>query len=133
MTIAAAILVLASCGGEDGGEASGPPPTVPDEAVDLTGQTMVEIAVGDNDYEPQIAVVNPGTEVVWTNQGRNRHNVISADDDPAFDQIDTEQLDDGGSASRVFAEVGEYPYYCSIHGSATRGQRGSILVLPADA
>ena len=130
MLIAAAALVATSCGAEDSVEASTPPPTVPADAVDRTGEAVVEIAVGDNNYEPQILVVSPDAEVVWTNEGRNRHNVISANDEPAFEQIDTEQLDEGGSASRVFASPGEYPYYCSIHGSATRGQRGAVLVLP---
>ena len=129
-TVAAAI--GAGCGAEDTGEAADPPPTVPDDAVDVTGQSTVEIAVGDNNFEPQVVIVSPDTEVTWTNTGRNRHNVISSDDEPAFDQIDTEQLDEGGSASRAFAAVGAYPYYCSIHGSPTRGQRGSVLVLPTD-
>ncbi|MGI9602710.1 MAG: plastocyanin/azurin family copper-binding protein [Acidimicrobiales bacterium] len=114
------------------GEA-GPPaelPEVPADAVDLTGQGQVEIMVGDNNYTPQVVVVSPETEVIWTNTGRNRHNVISAADEPAFEQIDTEDLDDGGSDSRSFAQVGAYPYYCSIHGSPNRGQRGSIVVLP---
>lgn len=126
----AAGLVLVGCGAEDATEAQQPPPTIPPDAVDLTGQAAVDVGVGDNDFDPPVIIVSPGTDVVWTNVGRNRHNVISSDEEPAFAQIDTEQLDDGSSASRTFDEVGAYPYYCSIHGSPTRGQRGSVLVLP---
>ena len=129
---AAAVAMAAGCGAEDQVDAAESPPAVPDDAVVMTGESSVEIIVGDNNFEPQVIVISPDTQVKWTNTGRNRHNVISADDEPTFEQIDTEQLDEGGSADRTFSVVGAYPYYCSIHGSPNRGQRGSILVLPTN-
>lgn len=74
-----------------------------------------------------------GTELTWTNQGRNEHNVRPAIEG-AFDSISAASLAvKGDSASRLFAEPGDYPYFCSLHGTATNGQTGRIIVVPADS
>lgn len=104
-------------------------PEIPEDAVDLTGQADVTVIVTDNRFSERIIVVSPGTDVVWVNSGRNKHNVFAVDD--TFEKIETEDLEPGLSAARQFDAVGEFAYYCSIHGTATRGQRGSVLVVPA--
>jgi len=133
LLVATLTLAGAACGSDDGGQSasSGEVPEIPENAVDLTGQVQVDITIGDNNFEPQVVLVSPETEITWTNTGRNSHNVISSADEPAFEQIDTEVLGVGGSGSRSFDTVGAFPYYCSIHGSPNRGQRGSIVVMPA--
>lgn len=126
---AAALAVLAgACGG--GGDAA-KLPVVPPDAVDLTGQATVEVIVTDNAYSERLIVVSEGTEVVWINEGRNRHNVLAVEGG-AFTDVETDQLDDGGRAAVTFDGVGAFPYYCSIHGTPNRGQRGQIFVLPAE-
>lgn len=96
-------------------------------AVDRRGQVAVTIDVSDNVFEPRVVRVDPGVTVTWTNTGLNPHNVIPADQD-RFEPVATGSLEPRGSASRTFAAPGVYRYFCSIHGTATRGQRGVIVV-----
>lgn len=96
-------------------------------AVDLTGKTSVEIQVKDNYYEPKVFTVDPGTKVTFKNEGNNAHNVIPVQDG-AFPAITTGNLDPGVSASITAPAPGEYRFYCSIHGSPNKGQRGAMIV-----
>ena len=96
-------------------------------AVDLTGKTTVEIQVKDNYYEPKVFTVDPGTKVTFKNEGNNAHNVIPVQDG-AFPAITTGNLDPGVSASITAPAPGEYRFYCSIHGSPNKGQRGAMIV-----
>jgi len=109
-----------------------PPDTVviPDDALDLTGFDAVDIDIQDNAFVQRVVVISEGTSVTWTNQGRNEHNVRPAISE-AFDPIATEELASKGSqATRTFSAAGDYPYFCSIHGTANRGQTGQIIVVP---
>jgi plastocyanin len=103
------------------------PVEIPDDAEDLTGQATVEISVTDNLFEPGTILVSPGTEVVWTNEGRNDHNV-KPDDPVTFETIPTDELGREMSAGRTFADPGAFAYYCSIHGAPGVGQFGAIIV-----
>jgi len=153
LAIALAIVVvgLVGCGSDDSDEATGPTTTAgtaetadaaaadqgepgppPDDAVDLTGQAEVTVAVGDNEYTERTIVVSPGTDVTWLNEGLNRHNVIASVPD-SFEDIETVDLDDGGSATRTFDTAGDYAYYCSIHGTVDAGQRGWVYVADESA
>jgi plastocyanin len=69
------------------------------------------IQVIDSGYDPAALVVAPGTEVTWTNAGRNRHTVTA---------------DQGGFGSRPLATgdrfaiaapatPGVYAYHCTFH------------------
>ena len=95
--------------------------------VDLTGKTAVEIQVKDNFYEPKVFTVDPGTKVTFKNVGNNAHNVVPVQDG-AFPAITTGNLDPGMSASITAPAPGEYRFYCSIHGSPNKGQRGAMIV-----
>lgn len=103
------------------------PSPSPDDPVDLTGQAEVTVVVGDNKYTERTILVSPGTDVVWVNEGLNRHNVL-ASVPGSFEDVATDELDDGGSATRTFETPGEFPYYCSIHGTIDFGQRGWVYV-----
>ncbi len=120
----ATLLALASCGSDEPQTA----PPIPDDAVDMTGQSEVTVIISDNKYVERTIVVTSGTKVTWVNEGLNRHNVFPSEKGQ-FEALLTETFDDGGSASLTF-DVGAYPYYCSIHGTANRGQRGTVLVVP---
>ena len=106
---------------------------VPDGAVDLTGSAQVTVVVTDNAFTDRIILVSPGTEVVWVNEGRNDHNVRPSAEGPGpgwFAEVDVGSLADGGSGSVTFDSVGDFPYFCSFHGTARRGQRGRVIVVP---
>ena len=99
-------------------------------ADDDRDRVTVTVTVTDNRFTEREIVVTAGTEVVFVNEGANDHNVKPAVPG-AFDEIETEALRDGGQASIVFEAVGDFGYYCSIHGTATRGQTGRVSVVSA--
>lgn len=103
---------------------------IPDDALDLTGWETVDIDIQDNAFTQRVVVISEGTTVTWTNQGRNEHNVRPAVDG-AFEPIATALLATKGTqASLSFPAAGDFPYFCSVHGTASRGQTGRIIVVP---
>ena len=97
--------------------------------VDETGSDTVAVAVPDNSFEPPYLEVSPGTKVRWTNDGRNPHNVQPAEPG-AFEGVATDDFAPGQSYSVTFDDAGDYPYYCSIHGTKKlSGQSGVIRVV----
>ncbi len=89
------------------------------------------VEVTDNAFTDRVIVVSSGTEVVWVNTGRNIHNVRPAAREPGpgwFTEITGEALE-GGPGSITFDDAGDFPYYCSFHGTARRGQRGQVIVV----
>jgi len=103
--------------------------TVSDEEfVDLTGEDVVTIDVRDNVFVPERALISAGTEVRWENRGRTPHNVIAADEG-AFEDVPVQELQPGDVAVRSFDDAGDFPYFCSLHGTATRGQIGELRVV----
>lgn len=122
----ASAALVASCSG-GGGDESTEEPT----PVSLVEGVTVEVRVLDNRYVPTALTVKPGTEVRFVNAGRNDHNVIPSEDPVAggFDlTVPTEDLLVGMEATVRFTEPGRWAYYCSIHGSATAGMIGEIVV-----
>jgi plastocyanin len=104
-------------------------PETPDDAIDLSDRSEVTVRVTDNRFTDRTIMVDPGTTVTWINEGLNSHNVKPSIPG-AFAAIATKTLDNGGSGSVLFRTVGDYPYYCSIHGSPSRGQTGRVIVVP---
>jgi plastocyanin len=98
-----------------------------DDVVDMRGQAAITVEVDDNTFAPKEIKVSPGTKITWTNKGFNAHNVtpVAAGQ---FDAVPTGGLDPGASADRTLATPGVYRYYCTIHGSPTKGQRAAIVV-----
>jgi plastocyanin len=110
---AMASLVLAGCGGGDD--------------VELVEGVTEEVAAIDDLFRPATISVRAGTEVVWTNRGRNPHNVIPADEDDDF-LAEVDDFEPGESYSYRFTEPGEYRYFCSVHGTAEAGMIGTVIV-----
>lgn len=103
---------------------------IPEDALDLTGFSSIDIDIQDNAFVQRVVVVSAGTEIVWTNRGRNEHNVRPSVEE-AFEPISTLALaEKGASASLVFESPGDFPYFCSLHGTATNGQTGRVIVVP---
>ena len=106
------------------------PIEIPDDALDFTGMDQIALDIQDNAFTQRVVVVSAGTEITWTNQGRNEHNVRPAVEG-AFEPISTLDLaEKGDSASLVFETPGDFPYFCSLHGTATNGQTGRVIVVP---
>lgn len=128
-----ALLAVPSCASGDERSGSGPGAatattvTVPaSRFVSKTGAADVEVPITDNDFNPPYVIVTKGTKVTWNNTGRNTHNVrpsISG----AFSATDSVQP--GAAYEVTFDRAGDFPYYCSIHGTARSGQNGVIRVV----
>ena len=70
-----------------------------------------------------------GTTVVWVNQDGAPHTA-TADDGAAFK---SDLLSKGQSFSHTFDKVGDFPYFCELHGSAGgQDMAGTIKVVAAD-
>lgn len=90
------------------------------------GKRAVTVDLVDNKFEPAYVTVSTGTTVTFDNTGHNRHNVISVED--GFESI-TSPFTGGESHKVTFDDAGDYPYYCSLHGTAARGMTGGIRVV----
>ena len=75
------------------------PIEIPDDALDLSGMDQVALGIQDNAFTQRVVVVSAGTEITWTNQGRNEHNVRPAVVG-AFEPISTLDLAEKGTAPR---------------------------------
>lgn len=130
-----ALLVPMACGGDDAqpgvsdlsSTGSGAP--TPD-TVAPNGES-VEVQALDNTFRPETIEITAGTEVVFTNVGRNEHNVLPADVAPGEMGewgVATEDFPPRAEYRHVFTRPGTYAYYCSIHGTADVGMIGTVLV-----
>lgn len=128
--LAVGLLALAGCGDDDPAESTGTTEAAEDDdrdLADLTGQDEVTVQARDNVFELPDIRVSAGTTVRFENKGRNDHNVVPVDDG-AFEAIEVEDLEPGESASITFDEPGDYRYYCTLHGTETKGMVGSVVV-----
>jgi plastocyanin len=95
---------------------------------DETGEAEVTVDARDNNFGPQYIEVSKGTTVRFVNQGRNDHNVLPVQQD-AFTPIEASDLQPDDEAEITFDEVGDFPYYCSLHGTKTAGMIGGVRVV----
>lgn len=130
--VAAVMLLVAGCGGDDGGgeddtettATSGSP--APDTTPSPPGPAVTVQAL-DNSFRPETVTVSVGTEVLFDNRGRNDHNVLPSDGGDEWG-VQVEEFRPGDQYTVTFDEPGEYPYYCSIHGTADVGMIGTVVV-----
>ena len=140
--IAATVAVTAGCGNGDpaiplteaavsttlaAGEAAGPDLSK-EEFADLTGESTVGVQARDNSFVKPYIEISAGTKVDFTNKGRNQHNVIPTTDG-AFAEIPADAFQPKDEGSVTFTVPGDYAYYCSLHGTTTKGMIGAIRVL----
>jgi len=85
------------------------------------------ITVADDVFEPKLIKVRADSDITFTNTGHRLHDVIPVDGG-GF-RITTDELRPGVSKTVRVAAPGTYRYFCSIHGTATRGMRGTIVVV----
>lgn len=140
LLVAATLLFAVSCG--SGESTSGlddtPESTEPvggvdlteKEFEDLTGQDEVVIQARDNTFIPAYIEISPGTTVRFRNIGRADHNVIPAEDG-AFEPIEASEFAPKDEVEMSFESEGTYPYpyYCSLHGTTSKGMVGAVRVV----
>lgn len=97
---------------------------------DLTGRTEVVVQARDNTFVPAYIEISPGTTVSFKNMGRTEHNVIPVEDG-AFEPIEASRFAPKDAVEMTFDREGTYPYpyYCSLHGSTTKGMVGAVRVV----
>lgn len=136
IAVAAVSSAAVACGGDSGGSpsttaaAGGSPaqPKVGNDYRDETASAAVSVQAKDNVFDGQFIEITKGTTVTFTNDGRNRHNVLP-DRADEFTAIETDQFDPGMTGQITFDETGEFRYYCSLHGTPTKGMFGAIKVV----
>ncbi len=137
---AVAVLLLAGCGGDSDEKSStsngssttaatGSGPDLSDaDWVDMTGEADVNVQARDNIFVKPYIEVKAGATVTFTNRGRNQHNVLAVPEGK-FATIEADDLEPGASQEVTFQAPGDYPYYCSLHGTSTKGMVGAIRVV----
>ncbi len=135
--VAASALLLAGCGDDSSSGDGNGADEAATEAVDLmdqgnmkteTGESEVTIDAVDNNFKPKYVEISKGTTVKFVNEGRNVHNVLPVTEGE-FQQIEADDFDPGDEGTVTFDEVGDFPYYCSLHGTKTKGMIGGIRVV----
>ena len=111
LSVAAAMALVACGGGDD---------------VTLVEGVEEPVQAIDNSFRPEELEVAAGTEVVWDNGGRNDHNVLPVEGDAWG--VEAADFEPGATYRHRFTEPGTYAYYCSLHGTTTKGMVGSIVV-----
>ena len=66
-------------------------------------------------FLPYMVTVNPGDEVVWSNDDSAVHTVTSGADTTADGIFDSSMLMAGKTFSHTFDTLGEYDYFCLVH------------------
>lgn len=122
MVAAVVALAAVACGSSGGGASS--TFTVPPGPA-LSGD--VAVSAVDNNFRPQDLVVELGSVITWTNEGRTDHNIVAVGDTPFAVPTDRFHADD--TYRWTADELGTFHYFCSIHGTATAGMIGSITVV----
>lgn len=112
--LATTALALVACSGDG------------DDEVTLVDGVTEEVQVLDNSFRPTDVEVAAGTEVAWTNKGRNEHDITPVEGD-AFG-VSKDELAPGDGYRFRFTEPGTYRYYCTLHATPDAGMIGTIVV-----
>lgn len=131
------VTAVVSCGSDPGTTINDSPATQPTSGgvdlsgatfEDLTGEASPKVDAVDNVFKAQYIEVKAGAAVTFRNDGRNSHNVIPVDE-TQFGAIPTDEFEPGAEDTITFAKPGDYAYYCSLHGTTTRGMTGAVRVV----
>ncbi len=81
-------------------------------AMPAAAQPAATIAIDHEAFAPATLTVAPGTTITWDNRDDEPHNVVSADERPAFR---SPLMDTGEHFAFTFAQRGTYRYFCALH------------------
>jgi plastocyanin len=99
--LAAAMLAVLACSGDDSSPSQPNPPAAGD------------ITVGNNFFDPATFTATAGETVTWVwAAGSTVHDIVFNDQAPGSGQKSS------GTFERTFAAPGQYGYFCSIHGAS---------------
>ncbi len=88
--------------------------------------TNANVAVINNSFSPASLTISAGTTVVWTwNSSAQNHNVAPAASEPARSG---NPVNGPHTYQYTFNTPGTFVYFCEVHGTATAGMRGTIIV-----
>ena len=125
LVVAGGLLLAGGCGKASGASMSdGPSPA---ETLAPVQSGAVKVVAIDNYFKDDVVTVTAGSKVVWTNVGRNDHNVTASDGGDFA--VETKDFHPGASATATFSTPGTYHYYCTIHGTGAKGMTGTIQVV----
>lgn len=126
--------VLVGCGSDPGIEPDGSAATttvvdLSDASfTDLTDTATAEVDALDNTFKAEYVEVNAGTPITFRNDGMNVHNVIPAVEGE-FVPVETDDFEPGAETTITFEQPGDYAYYCSLHGTVSKGMTGAVRVV----
>jgi plastocyanin len=132
--VVALALALAGCGGDDdagdglsssSGESSGSGEPVPEDVV-AVDTDPADVTALDNTFDGEAIRVPAGTTVRWTNRGRQDHDIAPAEGNDWG--VDVADFGPDQVYEHTFDRPGTYNYYCTIHGTASRGMVGVVVV-----
>ena len=95
---------------------------------DASDLAEVEVDVRDNTFDEQYLEVKAGATITFKNVGRTEHNVYPVVDG-TFSPIDATELEPDETGSVTLDDPGEVSYYCTLHGTTTKGMMGVIRVV----
>jgi plastocyanin len=115
------LLLIASCGGDDGAGES------------ISGENVV-VQMFDNRFEYTEIRIPVGGTVTFVGAGRNPHNAVAADGSWSTEDVfgSLEQLE-GDEAVLTVDQPGEQIFFCTFHGNADgEGMAGTLIVGPSE-
>jgi plastocyanin len=118
--LAAAVVLLAGCGGGDGGSSNGSSSTPSSTPAGAAASGSVVVDMKDIQFAPKDVTVKAGQTIAWRNQDAVAHNV-TADSGATFK---SSTFGKGGTFSFKAAKAGTIKYECTIH----PGMTGTITV-----
>ena len=93
-----------------------------------------QFCMTSNTFTPTSRTVSVNTAVRWENDSGVAHNVTFDTPEAALGAGNFPgdggnfQAPDKTANIRQFATAGSYPFHCTIHGTATSGMRGTVVV-----
>ena len=89
--------------------------------------TFAQVEVRNNTFAPTSVTINTGGTVLWVwPQGSQQHNIAPAP--PGTKPSSTAVRNGPTSYEEVFNQAGTYRYFCEVHGTATGGMSGQVVV-----
>jgi plastocyanin len=83
----------------------------------------ITVRINGMRFEPENITVMPGTKVTWVHAGGMPHTITGN-----TEELRSGTLYNGQEYSHIFAENGQYKYFCSLHPAMT----GSVVVANAE-